>query len=712
MQKSILFIAREFTDGGAAYLALRHMQHAADSHRIVMLVTGPIDAAVVARLPSSVTLTQLELPAHMLGAGLQAAREAIAKLPPAALDTNYDAVIGSSLFPDMVACAVFGLSRSPRKLLVLLDEGPLVPNLPPSLVAAMQSAMAAADHLVPVSRGLLERLAAEFPVLESIPATVIPPPIDPTHADIPSPFPGEPSSSLPRVVTAARLVRDKGINVALEVHYALRSSGCDFHWHIVGEGPDRVALEAEISRRAMGDRFHLEGFREDARAFMRHADLFVLYSRSEGCPTVVREALAEGTPVLCSEVNGARELIDDGVTGIVIEYSTQALQTQLRTLLESPVALARLRASVAAQPLVPDGDDTRRLLRLLEHGATARPAPLVSILIPTYNHAEVVSIAIRSALMQDFRSLEVVVLDDASTDATGTVAERWHFDARFHYRRNARNLGRVANYRQGLEHAARGEWVLMLDGDDYLTDPTFISAAVAALGAHSSARPLFVQAGHRVLHRQSGAEPDWASPHADILPEIDEEVRLMRGVDYLQFVYATGFFTHLGTLYSRAAALASGFYTRDISSSDMDSLLRLALTGDILVLRKIAGCWVQHGGNASHNLPLGNIRENVRLFRDIARVGAGRGMLDMNRIETALTRYEAHTLAHLFKSTIGKSALGIMDGLSMIRIAFGVNPRVFRDPHLQRIGLRTLRSLLGLTLRRLASRLRASFGDV
>ena len=46
----------------------------------------------------------------------------------------------------------------------------------------------------------------------------------------------------------------------------------------------------------------------------------------------------------------------------------------------------------------------------------------------------------------------------------------------------------------------------------------------------------------------------------------------MSGADYLRFLFETDFFTHLGALYNREAAIKAGFYTAEISSSDMDSL--------------------------------------------------------------------------------------------------------------------------------------------
>jgi Glycosyl transferase family 2 len=298
----------------------------------------------------------------------------------------------------------------------------------------------------------------------------------------------------------------------------------------------------------------------------------------------------------------------------------------------------------------------------------------------------------------------VVVLDDASTDDTDLAVRVAAFDARLRYCRRQTRLGRVGNYRRGLEQDARGAFVLMLDGDDYLTDPGFISTAMAALTAHDPT-PVFVQAGHRVLYRPAATGADWALPHVDILPEINTPQRLMSGAEYLHFVYATGFFTHLGSLYARQSALEAGFYQRDISSSDMDSLLRLALRGQVLVLNTVAGCWVQHGGNASQNLPLKNVQENAALFREIAHSGAAVGLVDLQAIEPVLTRYEARTLAHLFQSAVGKSARGLGALPRMLGIALAVNPRVLGDAQLRRVGRRVARSLARLTWDRWCQRL-------
>lgn len=708
MTTTKLFIAREFTEGGAAYLAARHLQRlAAAGHETDLLVTGTVSARMAAELPAGVRLSRLDLGPRADAAGLLAIHEAITAAEHPFLTRDYDTVIGTSLFAEAVPCAAFRLARGRRKLLVLLDEQLGLPNPPGDLEAALRAAVLAADHLLPVSQGLLNTLGRRWPELLGIPATVIPPPIDPPAAERPSPFPADPAARLPRVVTVARLYQDKQQHRCLQAHRRLRDAGVDFHWHIVGEGPHRKPLEREIAALGMQDRFHLEGFQDDPRAWMRHADLFVLWSRTEGCPTVIREALAEGTPALSSEVNGARELISDGATGIVVPGTDAALDDALRRLLAEPATRTRLRGNLArSRGAAVGAEEANRFAACLAVPLRPRPAPVVTILIPTYNHASFIGRAIESGLMQDFEPLEVVVCDDASSDETERIARRWSHDRRFRYVRRPMNLGRVANYRRAVEADATGEWVVMLDGDDHLTDPSFITKAIRALAEHRDRQPLFVQAGHRVVRQTAAGLPDDTVPHVDVLPEIGPESAAMTGGDYLAFVYETGFFTHLGTLYSRAAALRQGFYTSDISSADMDSLLRLALTGNVVVMKSIAGAWVQHGGNTSSNLPLERIAENVQIFRRIAQVGAAAGVVEMAKLEARLTRYEARTLVHLFGTAVGKSALGPLHALWMMGIMIRVNPRVCLQPELARAWRRYAKRLTKMSLKRLESRIK------
>jgi glycosyltransferase involved in cell wall biosynthesis len=664
-EASLLLIARELEHGGASYLLLRHLAVLAPRYaRIDVLITGPIAPDLTARLPANATLHSLAFPDPH---DLLTLRVTLDALRHPCLERSYDALLATSLFPDAVACVAFAWARAKRRVLVLLDEGPILARLEPHVVAAIRGAMNAADAFAPVSAALLGRLARAYPMLRDAPATVLFPPIDPPGPPAPAPFP----SGARRIVTVARLTPDKQVLACLSAHRALRDAGLDVHWHVIGEGPQRPRLELDIALARMGDRFHLEGFVPDARRWLRHADLSVLLSRSEGCPTVVREAIAEGTPVLCSDVSGARELLGagDDAFGIVVDDDPAAYVAALRYLLTDPHALARYRAALARVPHPPDvdGDALAALL-----AAPPRPRPArVGVMIPTFLQAERIATAIHGALMQDTRDLEVIVADDASPDATAAVAARFTRDPRCRLIRHEHNLGRVANYRALLD-AARGAWVLMHDGDDHLIDPSFLTQALAAAEPDT----VIVQAGHRVAYRTP------RRGDVDVLPAIHAPVSSMSGADYLTFVYRTGFFSHLAALYRRDAALAQGFYQRDLASADMDSLLRLALTGRVTLLRRVVGCWCQHDANASAHLPLARIAENVRIFREIARSGAAAGRVDLRAIERPLRRHEARTIAHLLGAALAESPWRGGRPLAAVRVVVRVNPWLLLDPRI------------------------------
>lgn len=108
--------------------------------------------------------------------------------------------------------------------------------------------------------------------------------------------------------------------------------------------------------------------------------------------------------------------------------------------------------------------------------------PLISIIITTYNYAHTVGTAIRSALAQDYPNLEVVVMDNASTDATEPLVATFAHDSRLRYHRNPENIGMNPNHNAGLR-MSKGEYVCFLSADDFLM-PGFVSRSYTFLRDH------------------------------------------------------------------------------------------------------------------------------------------------------------------------------------------------------------------------------------
>ena len=112
-------------------------------------------------------------------------------------------------------------------------------------------------------------------------------------------------------------------------------------------------------------------------------------------------------------------------------------------------------------------------------------APLVSVVIPSYNYGRYIQAAVDSVLTQDYPNLEVVVSDNASKDDTLQVLVAYAGDPRVRVHVNPRNIGLTPNINNGIT-LARGEFVTMLSADDFLL-PGHTTRLVELAQAHPHA---------------------------------------------------------------------------------------------------------------------------------------------------------------------------------------------------------------------------------
>lgn len=124
-----------------------------------------------------------------------------------------------------------------------------------------------------------------------------------------------------RILFVGRLVPVKGVSVLLGAFGRIASAFPDAALTIVGDGPERTGLEAAAAALGLGDRVVFTGHlnQEQVAAQMTKSDLFVLPSFAEGLPVVLMEALASGLPVIATRVAGTPELVEDKVTGRIVE---------------------------------------------------------------------------------------------------------------------------------------------------------------------------------------------------------------------------------------------------------------------------------------------------------------------------------------------------------------------------------------------------------
>jgi glycosyltransferase involved in cell wall biosynthesis len=153
----------------------------------------------------------------------------------------------------------------------------------------------------------------------------------------------------PVVVAAGSLTQQKGFDDLLAA-LALVRGRLPVRAIILGEGPDRGALEAQVGSLGLRESVSLPGYVSNVAAFMEAADLFVLSSHYEGFGLVLAEALAVGTPVVSTDCRaGPREILEDGTWGRLVPVGdTQALGAAIVAALAETPDRERLRRRGAA----------------------------------------------------------------------------------------------------------------------------------------------------------------------------------------------------------------------------------------------------------------------------------------------------------------------------------------------------------------------------
>ncbi len=121
--------------------------------------------------------------------------------------------------------------------------------------------------------------------------------------------------------------------------------------------------------------------------------------------------------------------------------------------------------------------------RLMGSASGDADAPLITVAITSYNYAQYIGSTVRSVLDQDFPQLEVLIVDDASTDDTDAVIAPFLADSRVRYVKNPANIGVTQNHNRALS-LARGATIIFVSSDDMLL-PGHLRRCYAYLEAHS-----------------------------------------------------------------------------------------------------------------------------------------------------------------------------------------------------------------------------------
>lgn len=257
----------------------------------------------------------------------------------------------SSLMHSNVVAAIAALCNGRRQRLVIREANTLGTGVKRAtfkgrvLLGAVRWAYRRADALVAVSQGVLEQMTQVLQLPAAVEKHVIlNPVIEPSLRDkaAMAPAPAWPwPDALPTLLGVGRLVPAKDFSTLLEA-FALVNKVRSARLIILGEGPERQALEAQAQRLGLGDQVWMPGFVDNPFAHMRQASAFVLSSRLEGLPNVLIQAMACHTPVVATRCpSGPQEILENGRLGALVEMGdAQAMARAVLDILDGS-AMAR-----------------------------------------------------------------------------------------------------------------------------------------------------------------------------------------------------------------------------------------------------------------------------------------------------------------------------------------------------------------------------------
>lgn len=285
-------------------------------------------------------------------------------------------------------------------------------------------------------------------------------------------------------------------------------------------------------------------------------------------------------------------------------------------------------------------------------------APRVSLALPVCNGERFIPSAVQSVLDQSFTDFELIITDNASTDATEGICRAFAArDTRIRYVRNQRNLGAAANFNLGFKFAT-GEYFKWCAHDDFIS-AAFIDECVRALDAN---RDDVLAYG-----RQQGIDE-----HGGLIPWVSSEAPDLHGFDAarrFRMVYMVQGFDAAMFGLIRREALAQTSLHRSYYGSDIALLAELALLGPFQRLPQVTFYNREHGTRSINitdkrarqawhdpKFAARPIPENVALLRHLATIAAKhRRIAPLRRTGPGLVAWAAtpHQLARYGLEIIG-----------------------------------------------------------
>lgn len=245
--------------------------------------------------------------------------------------------------------------------------------------------------------------------------------------------------------------------------------------------------------------------------------------------------------------------------------------------------------------------------------------PRISLCVPTYNRAHLLRHCVSTLLNQTAKDIEVVVVDNCSSDDTLRVGGEFSGHPRFRFFRNAENVGPQQNWNRCVD-AARGDYLAICHDDDFYA-PTFAEECGSFLDAHPSVG--FVHCGYRVTNMAGIPISGYrAYPTERVIPSAES---------FVQYLWDSHNVAFSAVMARRSAYEVVGRFRDGFICGDYDMWLRMAFRFDVGYLSRSLVYYRTHDESMSRDVPLRRWYEEHLTIIDDALAMASEAMPELTR---------------------------------------------------------------------------------
>lgn len=414
----------------------------------------------------------------------------------------------------------------------------------------------------------------------------------------------------------------KGTDLFLKI--ALQSCRLNDRLKFIWIGGNPEKYQQEVKRHQLENRILFLPQQRNSNRYYEVGNIFLLSSREDPCPLVALGAAAAGLPIVCFADTGYIPDFIKSDAGVVVPFEDVDAAVKAIAFLANNPAKRQSFGQVGRERVAKDHNNREaatKILHCFQEESQKKQEPLVSVIVPNYNHVSFLKDRLKTIVKQTYQNIEIIILDDCSSDSSREVIKNFLTEeprAKAFF--NEVNSGSpFVQWKKGIKLAS-GKYIWIAESDD-LAAPRFLSELVRRLESNSSTILAFSQLCMiDKKGKKLGKPEDWLSEfqsqrwNSDYINNGINEIR-----DYL---------SKKNTILNASSVVIRSFEglsemidTTMRFCADWLLWVRLLEKGDIVYVAEVLNSWRIDTGNARNRNGMElELLEGPKIISEIGRI--------------------------------------------------------------------------------------------